>query len=44
VVVPLAEKAVKALISARQREGDRLATMLLERIGQLRALASRLCH
>jgi len=40
VVVPLAEKAVRALISARQREGDRMAAMLLERIGQLRALAS----
>ena len=39
VVVPLAEKALKELINARQREGGRLATMLHERIGQLRALA-----
>jgi uncharacterized protein (TIGR00255 family) len=40
-VLPLAEKAVKALLSARQREGERLAVMLLERIGQLRSLASQ---
>ena len=38
-VMPMAEKALKELIKARQREGGRLATMLLERIGQLRALA-----
>ena len=38
-VVPLTEKALKELLSARQREGARLATMLLERIGQLRQLA-----
>ena len=38
-VVPLTEKALTALLSARQREGARLATMLLERIGQLRQLA-----
>jgi uncharacterized protein (TIGR00255 family) len=38
-VVPLTEKALAALLSARQREGARLATMLLERIGQLRQLA-----
>jgi uncharacterized protein (TIGR00255 family) len=41
VILLLAEKAVKALVSARQREGDRLAVMLLERIGQLRTLASK---
>ena len=40
-VLPLVEKAVKALLSARQREGERLAAMLLERIGQLRNLASQ---
>lgn len=38
-VAPLTEKALAALLSARQREGARLATMLLERIGQLRQLA-----
>ena len=38
-VVPLAEKALKDLLSARQREGARLVAMLLERIGQLRQLA-----
>jgi len=38
-VTPLTEKALAALLSARQREGARLATMLLERIGQLRQLA-----
>ncbi len=40
-VLPLAEKALKDLLSARQREGARLATMLLERIAQLRALAQK---
>lgn len=40
-VLPLAEQALNALLSARQREGERLATMLLERIGQLRALAGQ---
>jgi uncharacterized protein (TIGR00255 family) len=40
-ILPLAEQAVKELLSARQREGARLATMLLERIGQLRALAEQ---
>ncbi len=41
VVMPLAEKALKELLSARQREGNRLATMLLERTAQLRALAAQ---
>ena len=41
VVMPLAHKAVKDLLSARQREGDRLATMLLERTAQLRTLAAQ---
>ena len=40
-VMPLAEKALKELLSARQREGGRLATMLLERIVQLRVLAGQ---
>ena len=40
-VVRLAEKALKELLSARQREGARLATMLLERTAQLRALAAQ---
>ena len=37
--LPLAEKALKALLAARQREGTRLSTMLLEHIAQLRTLA-----
>ncbi len=40
-VMPLAEKALKELVSARQREGARLATMLTERLEQLRALAQQ---
>jgi len=40
-ILALAEKTLKELLSARQREGDRLATMLLERINQLRALAGQ---
>jgi uncharacterized protein (TIGR00255 family) len=40
-VVPLAEKALRNLISARQREGTRLSTMLTERLEQLRALAQQ---
>ncbi|MDO8249746.1 MAG: YicC/YloC family endoribonuclease [Rhodoferax sp.] len=40
-ILSLAEKTVQELLSARQREGARLATMLLERIGQLRALAGQ---
>jgi uncharacterized protein (TIGR00255 family) len=41
VVVPLADKALKALLSARQREGARLSNMLLDHIAQLRALAQK---
>ena len=41
VVLPLAQKALEELLVARQREGDRLAIMLLERTAQLRALASQ---
>lgn len=40
-IVPLARRALQELLSARQREGERLAIMLLERIGQLRALAAQ---
>lgn len=40
-ILALAGKTLKELLSARQREGDRLATMLLERISQLRALAGQ---
>ena len=41
IVMPLAQKAVKDLLSARQREGDRLAAMLLERTAQIRTLAGQ---
>jgi uncharacterized protein (TIGR00255 family) len=41
VVVPLADKALKALLNARQREGARLSTMLLDHLSQLRALAEQ---
>jgi len=37
----LAKQALDDLLAARQREGARLAQMLLERIGQLRALAAQ---
>ncbi len=40
-LLPLAEKAVKELVAARQREGARLVTMLQDRLGQLRALAQQ---
>jgi uncharacterized protein (TIGR00255 family) len=40
-LVPLAEKALKELLSARQREGGRLSTMLTERLDQLRQLAKQ---
>jgi uncharacterized protein (TIGR00255 family) len=40
-VLPLAEKALKELLDARQREGARLSTMLLERNQQLRKLAEQ---
>ena len=41
VLLPLAQKALDELLLARQREGDRLAIMLLERTAQLRALAQQ---
>lgn len=37
----LAEQALGELIAAREREGERLATMLQDRVAQLRALAGR---
>ncbi|WP_310345467.1 YicC/YloC family endoribonuclease [Rhodoferax saidenbachensis] len=40
-VMPLAEKTLKELLTARQREGARLATMLLSHITQLRTLAEQ---
>ncbi len=41
IILPLAERALKDLLSARQREGARLALMLLERVDQLRVLATQ---
>jgi uncharacterized protein (TIGR00255 family) len=38
-IIPLAEKALKEMLNARQREGARLSAMLTERLEQLRALA-----
>ena len=40
-VVPLAHKALRELLAARQREGTRLAAMLLERIAEIRRLAQQ---
>lgn len=37
----LAQEALDALMAAREREGKRLATMLLDRVKQLRALAAQ---
>ena len=39
-LLKLAKKALKDLLAAREREGARLAQMLLERTAQLRALAA----
>lgn len=41
VILPLADKTLVELLSAREREGARLATMLLDRISQLRGLAGQ---
>ena len=41
VIMPLANKALKDLLSARQREGTRLAQMLQEHLVQLRTLAGQ---
>jgi uncharacterized protein (TIGR00255 family) len=38
-LLPLAETVVASLLDARQREGARLSTMLLQHIAQLRTLA-----
>jgi uncharacterized protein (TIGR00255 family) len=40
-LIPVAQTAVEALIAAREREGSRLALMLIDRIGQLRTLAAQ---
>ncbi len=40
-LLPLAQTALAALLAARAREGERLATMLLEHIKQLRLLAAQ---
>jgi uncharacterized protein (TIGR00255 family) len=40
-VLPLADKALQALLTARQREGARLGTMLLEHIAQLKDLSQK---
>ncbi len=40
-LLKLAKKALKELLSARQREGDRLKVMLLGRTAQLRALSAQ---
>lgn len=41
MILPLASTAIKELISAREREGARLADMLLGRLSQLRTLAAQ---
>ena len=40
-LLKLAKKAVKELLQAREREGNRLSTMLTDRTSQLRALAAQ---
>jgi uncharacterized protein (TIGR00255 family) len=40
-MLKLAKKALKELLSAREREGARLAQSMLERTGQLRALSAQ---
>ena len=40
-VLTLTKQAVKDLVSSRQREGDRLSLMLIERINQLRVLTAQ---
>ena len=40
-VQPLAEKALKELLSARRREGTRLAATLVAKIGEIRQLAQQ---
>jgi len=40
-IVPLTEQTLKQLLVARQREGERLAAVMLDQISQLRALATQ---
>ena len=40
-LLSLGRQALEELLSAREREGARLATMLIERLGQIRALAAQ---
>jgi uncharacterized protein (TIGR00255 family) len=40
-LLPLAARTVTALLEAREREGARLATMLLDRLSQLQQLAKQ---
>ncbi len=40
-VLPLAQQVIQALLESRAREGERLATMLLGHIAQLRTLAAQ---
>lgn len=40
-ILPLATRTLKELLLARQREGERLATVMLEQISQLRTLAAQ---
>jgi uncharacterized protein (TIGR00255 family) len=40
-VLPLADKVLISLLGARQREGERLATMLLHHVAELRKLATQ---
>jgi len=40
-VLPLADQLLKDLLEARQREGERLADMLKDRLAQLRSLAAQ---
>ena len=40
-LLSVSEQALKAMLSAREREGARLAAMLLERLAQLRTLAQQ---
>ena len=40
-LLPLADRALRELMLARKREGTRLATVLLERVAEIRALAQQ---
>ncbi len=41
LVLPLAKTALQSLLEAREREGSRLAAMLIDHLAQLRALAQQ---